>query len=203
MPKAPKASVNQNKVLHPNSRKAMCIQRQANRENRVMKVKAETALKQEQLQQKLLWFQHQMDPQKTTYTKDELAQLTRKYLDRFKDELEQISIVHNVGNRQSKQHQARESAIKITEEKEMHEFNTVGIDVPDLVNGKVLEYFKNWTGETRYLPNIKLRRSKETDLKQSEENEEDSEKSKTKDTLAEKQDPETEELPDYVEPDSE
>lgn len=169
MPKAPKSTASKaNKVIHPNSRHATYLQRQANRDQRVMKTKVDTAIKQEQLQQKLLWYQTNLDPQKSAYTKHELAKLTEEYLDRFTEELEQISIVNNVGNRQSKQHQARESAIKITQEKEKHEFETVGIEVPDLINGKSFEYFKSWTGEIKLFPNIKFRRSKNTDLKTEE-----------------------------------
>lgn len=166
MPKAPKAAVGKpKKVVHPNSRQASYIQRQANRDHKLMKSKAETAVKQEQLQQKLQWYQSHLDPQKSMYTKQEVAELTLEYIDRFNGELEQIGIVNAVGNRQTKQHQARETAINLTREKENHEFNTVGVEVPDLINGKNLDYFRNWTGETRYFPNIKLRKSKRSDLK--------------------------------------
>ena len=184
MPKAPKAVVGKSKkVVHPNSRHALFIQKQNNREQRLMKNKAEAAIKQEQLQQKLLWYQSNLDSQKSMYTKNEVAELTVKYLERFKDELEQIGIVNSVGNRQTKQHQARETAIKITKERETYEFDTVGIEVPDLLNGKNLEYFRNWTGEIRYFPNIKLRKSKRSDLKDNTENNESEN---------------IEDLPDYV-----
>lgn len=168
MPKAPKASIDKTKVVHPNSRKAGYLQRQANRDDRVHKSKAGTTIKQEQLQQKLLWFQSNLDPQKSCYTKHELAQLTSQYMERFDDQLEQISIVKSVGNRQSKQHASRETAINITKERENYEFDAVGMEVPDLINGKALDYFKNWTGEIRYLQNIKLRKSKRSDIKETE-----------------------------------
>jgi translation machinery-associated protein 16 len=184
MPKAPKAVVGKSKkVVHPNSRHALYIQKQNNREHRLMKNKAESAIKQEHLQQKLLWYQTNLDSQKSMYTKNEVAELTCTYLERFNDELEQIGIVNSVGNRQTKQHQAREAAIKITKERENHEFDTIGIDVPDLLNGKNLEYFRNWTGEIRYFPNIKLRKSKRSDLKEKTEKIDESENN--------------EELPDY------
>lgn len=192
MPKAPKAPVGKSKkVVHPNSRQALYIQRQAIHDQKVMKNKAVATIKLEQLQQKLLWYQTNLDSQKSTYTKHDVAELTGKYLDRFKEELEQIVIVNAVGNRQSKQHQARETAIRFTEERENGEFDSVGVEVPDLVNGKNLEYFRNWSGEIRYFPNIKLKKSKRLDLKtevkenEGEQTEEDDEKS-------------TEELPDYI-----
>lgn len=165
MPKAPKVPVQKaTKVVHPNSRQAMCIQREASRDQRVLKSKAESSVKQLQLQQKLLWYLEHIDPQKNVYTKHEVAELTIQYLERFKEETEQINIVNSVGNRQSKQHVARETAIKFTEKQEKYEFENFGIEVPDLVNGKNLEYFRNWTGEIKYFPNIKLKKSKKSDL---------------------------------------
>ncbi|KAL4240991.1 translation machinery-associated protein 16 [Mactra antiquata] len=189
MPKAPKSNAGKaNKVIHPNSRTAKYLQRQANRDQRVQKTKADTVIKQEQLQQRLIWYQDNMDPQKSAYTKHEVAELTLEYLERFSEELEQIGIVNNIGNRQTKQHQARETAIKITQEKEKHEFKTVGIEVPDLINGKSFEYFRNWTGEINFLPQIKLRRSKDSDLKEATEESEASADDKIS----------SDELPDYV-----
>ncbi|WAQ96897.1 TMA16-like protein [Mya arenaria] len=75
MPKAPKSQVS--KAVHPHSRRATVLRKKLNREQRVMKSKVETTLKQDQLQQKLVWFQENLDAQKATYTKHELAELTR------------------------------------------------------------------------------------------------------------------------------
>lgn len=183
MPKAPKTPIGKDKLVHPNSRKAQYIQGQLNRNKRVQKSKAETTLKQEQLQQKLLWFHSNLDTSKTTYTKHELAELTSRYLERFDEQLEQIAIVNSVGNRQSRQHMSRETAIHITKEKETLDFDTIGLEVPDLINGKSLEYFKTWTEEIKYHPNIKLRKCKRTDLKQAEPGE-DSEQNLIKETDA-------------------
>jgi len=161
MPKVPKAR----KTVHPNSRHALVLQKKLNRDQRVTKSKADTTLKQDQMQQKLVWFQENLDTHKNTYTKHDLAELTSRYLCRFEDQLEQISIVNSIGNRQTtKQHVSRENAIKITLEQESNDFETVGIEVPDLINGKALSYFRDWSGELRYHPSIKLRRSKKSDL---------------------------------------
>ncbi|XP_052785587.1 translation machinery-associated protein 16-like [Mya arenaria] len=191
MPKAPKSQVS--KAVHPHSRRATVLRKKLNREQRVMKSKVETTLKQDQLQQKLVWFQENLDAQKATYTKHELAELTSRYLNRFDDQLEQISIVNSIGNRQGNSHVARENAIKLTLETECHEFETVGIEVPDLINGKALSIFKTWTGEARYHPNIKLRRSKKIDLKSSENEELSEMEGDSKSVEADDTD-----LPDYV-----
>lgn len=172
MPKAPKSKVAKT-VIHPNSRHASQLARQSHHEMKKQKSKSDTTIKQEQLRQRLQWFQDNMEPQKTSFTRHDLAVMVTDYLERFKDELEQINIVNSVGNRQSKQHVARETAIRFTLEREKAEFEGVGIEVPDLINGKNLNYFRNWTGEVRYFPNIKMRKIKMSDLNKETESKED------------------------------
>ena len=200
MPKAPKVKVGK-AVIHPNSRQASQLTRQSHHETKKQKSKSDTSIKQEQLRQKLQWFQDNMDPQKTSFTKHDLAVMVTDYLDRFKDELEQIGIVNTIGNRQSKQHVSRETAIRLTEEREKNEFEGPGVEVPDLINGKHLNYFRNWTGEVRYFPNIKLRRIRKSDLNiQTAENEEEDESELLPDYVEEQTDRQSEDLPDlYVE----
>ena len=205
MPKAPKSKVAKT-VIHPNSRHASQLARQSHHEMKKQKSKSDTTIKQEQLRQKLQWFQDNMETQKTSFTKHDLAVMVTDYLERFKDELEQINIVNSVGNRQSKQHVARETAIRFTQERETTEFEGVGIEVPDLINGKNLNYFKNWTGEVRYFPNIKLRKIKKSDLNKETESNEDmaiendgSEKEEVlPDYVDEVEGEGLEDLPDYV-----
>lgn len=212
MPKAPKTKVAK-AVIHPNSRQASKIVRQSHHEIRKQKSKSNTTIKQEQLRQKLQWFQEHMDPQKTSFTKHDLAVMVTDYLERFKEELEQINIINSVGNRKTKQHIARETAIRLTEEREKAEFEGVGMEVPDLINGKNLNYFRNWTGEIRYFPNIKLRKIRKSDLDKGTESHKDieiasekAEKLTDDDVLPDYVDEEgdkkdSEELPDYVEED--
>ena len=197
MPKAPKGKLGK-AVIHPNSRHASQIARQSHHDVKKQKSKLDTTAKQEQLRQRLQWFQDHMDPEKSSFTKHDLAVMITDYLNRFKDELEQISIINSVGNRQTKQHVARETAIRWTEERENYEFEGVGIEVPDLINGKCLNYFRSWTGEIRYFPNIKLRKIRKSDL--------NVETNKDEDKDSEKELPDyddvavnSEELPDYTE----
>ena len=165
MPKAHKGPVGKStKVIHPNSRTAGYIRRQNHHYDRVFKTKALTSEKNERLRQKLQWYQDNMDPTKTVYTKSGLAELTLDYLNRFQDELDQISIINSIGKRKSKQHVARSEAIRLTKEREKQEFEGGGIDVPDLSNEANCEYFRNWTGEVRYFPNIKICKSRKSDI---------------------------------------
>lgn len=105
-----------------------------------------------------------------TYTKKELVDLVLEYRNRFEEELEQINIVHSVGNRQaqSRQHASREAAIRITMENESNQFEGSGIEVPDLMNKKHLEDLKRWDGELNLIQNLKLRKVSARDAKKVE-----------------------------------
>lgn len=88
-----------------------------------------------------------------------------EYRNRFSEELEQINIIQSVGNRKGQnQHASRESSIKITVEEETNQFDSSGIEVPDLINKKHLEDFKKWNGEIKFIQNLKLRKISFRDL---------------------------------------
>ena len=110
-----------------------------------------------------------------------------KYRDRFNDELEQIKLVQSVGNRQtqSRQHASRESAIAMAIEDDTHQFEGSGIEVPDLINKKNLETFKNWDGETKYIQNLKMRKLCKLDLIKIESLKEKSEENMVEDIIDE------------------
>lgn len=164
MPKAPKAKVGAaKKVVHPNSRKAQYLARKACREQRVVNSKAAASKKTELLADRLAWFHEHGDLEKCM-SKADLAKLCIEYLGRFEGELEQINIVRGVGSRQGQQFVARESAITIALEKDNAEVDSIGLEVPDLINGKNLDYFRTWNGEIKFLPNIKLRKMLRKDL---------------------------------------
>ncbi|XP_069110218.1 translation machinery-associated protein 16-like [Argopecten irradians] len=173
MPKAPKAKVGQDKKpIHPNSRKAQQLTRKASRDQRLGAKNLNTQ-RTELLADRLVWFQQNVDVEKKCLKKCELASLCKKYLARFEDELDQIDIIQNIGNRQRRQHASREAAISLTLAKEKEEFASNGLELPDLVNAKNFEYFKQWNGEIKYLQNIKLRKIAVQDLKEGEDDCED------------------------------
>ncbi|PSN35392.1 hypothetical protein C0J52_17820 [Blattella germanica] len=84
--------------------------------------------------------------------------LIELYLSRFDEELEQIKMKHNIGNRKNRQHASREDVILLTKLHEKEEFHTCGLEIPDLLNPKQLEMLIKWEGELRFLQNFKLKR---------------------------------------------
>uniref|UniRef100_A0A8C5RN94 Translation machinery-associated protein 16 n=1 Tax=Laticauda laticaudata TaxID=8630 RepID=A0A8C5RN94_LATLA len=114
--------------------------------------------------EKLLWFQCHLDPDKMEYTKKEASELVENYLQRFRDELEQIELHNSIKGRQSRQHSSRETVIKQTMERERQQFEGYGIEIPDIVNCKHLRYFRDWDGDLKKLPNIKMRKLSSKDV---------------------------------------
>ncbi|XP_013385579.1 translation machinery-associated protein 16-like [Lingula anatina] len=83
--------------------------------------------------------------------------------------MEQIELIKNsLKTRQGGQHMSRETAIKTTLERDRREYEEMGIEVPDILNGKRLKYFREWNGELRYIQNIKMRKISAKDKEQCE-----------------------------------
>ena len=164
MPKAPKSKVGEKKVIHPNSRKALHLARKSHHENRIAQSRSQTSSKLELQAEKLLWFQSNLDSGKETFVKSDVAQLVTDYLNRFDEELEQIGIVRNVGNRKGQQHASRENAIQMTLERENQQIDAGVFEVPDLLNPKSLENFRKWSGEIKVLSTLKLKKISRSDM---------------------------------------
>uniref|UniRef100_A0A3P8RCF1 Translation machinery-associated protein 16 n=1 Tax=Astatotilapia calliptera TaxID=8154 RepID=A0A3P8RCF1_ASTCA len=122
--------------------------------------------------EKLLWFQSELDPAKATYTKKDACDIIERYLHRFDSELEQIELMNGIKGRQGRLHGAREAVIKQTIERERAQFEGVGFEIPDIINGKHLKTFREWTGDLKKLPNIKLRKVSNKSLESKKEGEE-------------------------------
>ncbi|XP_054634444.1 translation machinery-associated protein 16 [Dunckerocampus dactyliophorus] len=146
------------KVVHPYSRKAAYLASEEIRLKKKERQKIEKAARLNTIGEKLLWFQAQLDPQKTSYTKKDACDIIERYLQRFDSELEQIELVNSIKGRQGRLHCARESTIKQNIERERAQYEGVGLEIPDFINTKHLKTFREWTGDLKKLPNIKLRK---------------------------------------------
>ncbi|KAG7458763.1 hypothetical protein MATL_G00224030 [Megalops atlanticus] len=159
MPKALKSKgTEEKKVVHPYSRKAAYIARGVIKQERKEKLKNEKALRLNAIGEKLLWFQSQLDPAKEEYTKQDACEIIERYLHRFDAELEQIELVNGIKGRQGRLHGSRENVIKQTVERERALYEGNGFEIPDIINCKHLKTFREWNGDLKKLPNIKMRR---------------------------------------------
>ncbi|XP_023592388.1 translation machinery-associated protein 16 [Trichechus manatus latirostris] len=160
MPKAltAKNGGREKKVIHPYSRKAAQITREAHKQEKKEKLKNEKALRLNIIGEKLQWFQNHLDPQKVAYSKKDACALTESYLDRFCSELEQIELHNSIKDRQGRRHFSRETAIKQTMERERQRYEGYGLEIPDIVDAGNLKTFREWDFDLKKLPNIKMRK---------------------------------------------
>ena len=78
------------------------------------------------LGEKIAWFRDQLEPDVAVYTPDQAGVLVERYLGRFDEELEQIKLKNQVGQRTSRQHASREDTIEHTQKLEMEEYEGCG-----------------------------------------------------------------------------
>ncbi|XP_015512916.2 translation machinery-associated protein 16 homolog [Neodiprion lecontei] len=146
------------KVMHPNSRKSIAITKKTKRITNREKLKLGNAMKQNLIGEKMLWIQENMLPDVCPYTPQLADELVKKYMARNDEELEQISIKHSIGGRKNRQHASREDILRMTKKNEEAEYDTCGIEIPDIFNPAQCEMLRKWDGELRYLPNFKFTR---------------------------------------------
>ena len=86
------------------------------------------------------------------------------YIARNDEEMEQIAIKRSIGNNRSRQHASRENIIRITKEREQEEYDTCGIEIPDILNATQCKMLMNWNNELQYINNFKFIRFGKNDL---------------------------------------
>ncbi|XP_061686181.1 translation machinery-associated protein 16 [Syngnathoides biaculeatus] len=158
MPKTQMKRKAPDKVVHPYSRKAAYMAREEIRLQKKERHKLDKAARLNNIGEKLLWFQSQLDPEKTAFCKKDACDIIERYLQRFDDELEQIEMMNGIKGRQGRLHGSREDFIKQTIERERALYHGAGFEIPDFINAKHLKTFREWTGDLKKLPNIKLRK---------------------------------------------
>ncbi|XP_021397965.1 translation machinery-associated protein 16 isoform X1 [Lonchura striata] len=160
MPKLrkPQGGKQEKKVIHPYSRKAAQLAREVHKQEKKEKLKTDKALRLSIIGEKLQWFQSHLDPSKIEYTKKEAGELIESYMCRFNAELEQIELQNSIKGRQGRQHGSRETVIKQTIERERQLYEGYGIEIPDIMNRKHLKFFREWDGDLKKLPNIRMKK---------------------------------------------
>ncbi|XP_059054763.1 translation machinery-associated protein 16 homolog [Achroia grisella] len=146
------------KLKHPNSRKTTSLAKKMKKSEKRGQSKLGTHIKQNIIGEKIMWFKERLPEECTVLNKKQTLQLIETYLSRFDEELEQITLKNSVGQRKNRQHASREDIINITKKNEHEEFETCGLEMPDLMDQRQMEVLKSWNGELRFLQHFKLRR---------------------------------------------
>ncbi|XP_036168794.1 translation machinery-associated protein 16 isoform X2 [Myotis myotis] len=157
MPKALKGKGvgREKKVIHPYSRKAAQITREAHKQEKKEKLKNEKALRLNLIGEKLQWFQNHLDPKKGGYSKKDACELIERYLNRFSSELEQIELHNSIKDRQGRRHCSRETVIKQTMERERQQYEGYGLACQPSI---LFLLRREWDFDLKKLPNIKMRK---------------------------------------------
>ncbi|XP_016915709.1 translation machinery-associated protein 16 homolog [Apis cerana] len=146
------------KIAHPNSRKSIAIAKRTRKITNRRKAKINGLIKQNLVGEKMLWIKEHMIPDICPYTPELTARLLETYITRHDEEMEQILIKRSISYKRNKQHASREDILRMTREKEQEEYDTCGIEIPDILNPTQCEMLRNWNGELRYMTNFKFRR---------------------------------------------
>ncbi|KAE8747985.1 hypothetical protein FOCC_FOCC005375 [Frankliniella occidentalis] len=167
MPKQQKKGVTLDNVSHPRSRKAIKMFKESKKHAAREKTKMATYVKQNLIGEKLLWFKERIPTDVTICSKSCIDELLQTYLSRFDEELEQIRMKHSIGQRKNRQHASREDLIRHTQEREKEEYNTCGMEMPNLLDASQVKILREWNGELRFLQNFKLVRLGKKHLQES------------------------------------
>lgn len=145
------------KVIHPRSRKAQQLTKKISRISAREKIKLIHQVRQNLLGEKLQWFKDNLDASAALCTAEMLMELIERYLHRFDDELEQIELKRSIGGHRSRQHASREDIIRMTILKDREDYETGGIELPDILATSQLALLRQWQGELRFLQKFRLR----------------------------------------------
>lgn len=146
------------KLKHPFSRKTISLTKRLQKNEKKDHNKLGTHIKQNILGEKVLWFKERIPEDCAALTKEQVLQLIETYLSRFDEELQQIALKNSIGQRKNRQHASREDIINITKKRDVDEFATCGVEMPDLTDPRTVKALREWSGELRYLHNFKLKR---------------------------------------------
>lgn len=154
----PNAKRNLEKLKHPNSRKTITMAKKMKKNEKKDQNKIGTYIKHNLIGEKIMWFKERIPENCNVLTKEQTLAIIQTYLARFDEELAQIALKNSVGQRKSRQHASREDVINITKKKEHEEFETCGLEMPNLMDAQQMTVLKEWNGELRYLQHFKLKR---------------------------------------------
>ncbi|KAJ2697506.1 translation machinery-associated protein 16 [Coemansia sp. IMI 203386] len=161
---------------HPYSRKAKQIARAMNKEALIAKTKGDRINAAMGKGQKLVWFRDNMDTDEIQYdkqvenevkkiwTKNELALLLDLYLDRHKEQLEELQAKKDLGRLLS----PKEALFLENVKTERKEAEMAGLEVPDLTSTAMVKYLRIWDGDLNSVTDIKLVKIKPTSVLQNE-----------------------------------
>lgn len=144
--------------VHPNSRRAQQLARKKIHKDKVNTRKKQLSLKLKTKLEKLSWFREKLcDFKADRLAPGELDALIEEYFRRFDHELEHVDNIEQIRGPVT-QFKGRRDAIKMTLEKEVGDYHSCGIEMPDLLSPDAFKVFMEWDGSAvSYFPKIIMR----------------------------------------------
>ncbi|XP_071035753.1 translation machinery-associated protein 16 isoform X1 [Parasteatoda tepidariorum] len=118
--------------------------------------KEESQLRQQAKLKKLKWYKDNIDVEKECYAPEELRQLIEKYFQRFKEIEDKSEELKSIKGRHNQDRMSNDYKIKFSVDRDKEEYETSGIEVPNLLKKDSFAYFKNWNGDVRYISMIEM-----------------------------------------------
>ncbi|XP_077545000.1 translation machinery-associated protein 16 homolog isoform X2 [Haemaphysalis longicornis] len=127
--------------VHPNSRRAQQLARKKIHKDKVNTRKKQLSLKLKTKLEKLSWFREKLcDFKADRLAPGELDALIEEYFRRFDHELEHVGNIEQIRG-PVMQFKGRRDAIKMTLEKEVGDYHSCGIEMPDLLSPDAFKVF--------------------------------------------------------------
>ncbi|XP_054709291.1 translation machinery-associated protein 16 homolog [Uloborus diversus] len=99
---------------------------------------------------KLKWFKENINSEKSTCSAAEFKEVIERYLSRFDEEQKKLD-VKSIKGRHAHERITLEYKVKFSVAKEKNEFNTGGLELPNLLDKETFEKLKKWNGEARFI----------------------------------------------------
>ncbi|CAG0914126.1 unnamed protein product [Notodromas monacha] len=173
------------KLLHPNSRKATRISKNANKQGKKLKAKWAGNAKVNATTEMLRFLAQFLEDYSDPFTGSDFLDLIEwrgqllasahtvlkyvlkfpSYLHRNDDEMDEITDKNSIGGfRKGRQKSGRLSKLQETVARETELFEGAGLDLPDLFHAESLEFMRNWDGDAKSIHKIRMRKVKRAQL---------------------------------------
>eukprot|EP00126_Sphaerothecum_destruens_P002612 Sdes_comp16037_c0_seq1m5237 len=140
------------KLIHPNSRKAKQICKSMNRHEKLGHKKIDRLKAMSFLASKLLWFKGQLDPEVAFYSHSQMVELIHSYVKRNDEIIE----THRDQKRIGKSRSIQAENMSLLLETEKNQLSS-GFQAPDLTKPKNVEILRSWNGDLNVLPSFELK----------------------------------------------
>ncbi|OWA53044.1 hypothetical protein BV898_17480 [Hypsibius exemplaris] len=154
----PNGNTAQNKVFHPNSRKAGQVIKRLAHARRVQTTQKARTLKEKILIEKIVWFQTEIEERTRPVCPHDLDELIERFLIRQEEEIDRLESALDIGRRRNANSTAKSDEIQRGIDDQKLHYTTSGIELPDVSCLKGLTAVKGWGSDVIDLVKIPVKK---------------------------------------------